>query len=785
MPKSNRYNHKEYNSRFHTLANWLMIGVLVVFCITRVAAAISLGSYRQALFVTLAVIVLAGIVLIVSRIKALGNPAFYMPLVMYAICVIGSFFMGSFTYYFMLCAAILVISALYLNKQAMLILVIVMNVASLVLIAFGLPLSSPDRPSEDIPFMEMVVYWVLLLCLSLVVNFFTRFVSDKNDSASHDQAAFETMFDTMPNGTVLLDEDGLITYISKSLAELAEPQESGLRGQRIDAVFASPKLKELFNEIIAGDSFFEGTRSLTVADEVHHYRVVADKMRGDAAGTFVDISDITPIIEARYAAEEASRAKGDFLSNMSHEIRTPLNAITGMTAIGMSAEELERKDYCLAKIDEAAQHLLGVINDILDMSKIEADKLELYQQPFDFAGMLERVADIISFKVEEKSQVLTSDIDPALPSLVIGDEQRIAQIVANLLSNAVKFTPEGGTVVMRARLIDDVSDAGGVGPANSDEVGSVGADIVAEDGNGHLEETGRDSETRPQAPASDGDAQPGRIDKGRRTIQVDIVDTGIGITDEQKEKLFVNFQQAESSTTRKYGGTGLGLAISKRLVEMMDGTIWVESEPGEGSVFSFTVRLALAVENYETDGVNKGAYVGDGVDDIDSANNLTDSGKLSTDSTIRDSAASQLPADSPEDFTSEAIVGRYEGRRLLLAEDVEVNREIVLVLLEPTLIEIDCVENGREALKSFTAAADSYDIILMDVQMPEMDGYDTTRSIRAMGTDKAMSIPIIALTANVFKDDVERALAVGMNEHLGKPLDFNEMITTLDRYLTN
>ncbi|MDR1088168.1 MAG: response regulator [Coriobacteriales bacterium] len=756
MPKSKRYDHKEYNSRFHSLANWLMIGILVVFCITRVIAAISLGSYRQALFATVAVIVLTAIIFAVSRIKALGNPGFYMPLVMYTICVVGSFFMGSFTYYFMLCAVMLVVSALYLNKRAMLILVITMNVASLVLIAFDLPLSSPDRPPEDIPFMEMIVYWVLLLCLSLVVYFFTRFVSDKNDSASRDQAAFETMFDTMPNGTVLVDEDGLITYVSKALAELADPEKGSLKGQRIDTVFANPRFRVLFGEILASDGFFEGTRSLVLDGVQHHYRVVADRMHGDAAGTFIDISDMTPIIEARYTAEQASRAKGDFLSNMSHEIRTPLNAIIGMTSLGISADDLARKDYCLTKIDEASEHLLGVVNDILDMSKIEANKLELFVQPFSFTEMLHRVMGIIRFKTEEKDQVLTSVVDPALPPLVMGDEQRIAQIIANLLSNAVKFTPEGGAIVATVSMLDDADRA--------DRTAIAGAATTTA--------------------ASEGEPQ-GTTELC--AIQVDIADTGIGITDEQQEKLFDSFQQAESSTTRKYGGTGLGLAISKRLVEMMDGSIWIESVPGEGSVFSFTVRLAIAREDQNTQpGCESGSPRGSLSEDSSEHAAVSSSAarRPRARDTGTDGSVPSRAESRPEDFSAEAIAGRYEGRRLLLAEDVEINREIVMALLDPTLIEVDCVENGCEALKSFSgSAAGDYDIILMDVQMPEMDGYDATRNIRALGTARAGSIPIIALTANVFKDDVERALAVGMNEHLGKPLDFNELITALDRYL--
>jgi CheY-like chemotaxis protein len=230
------------------------------------------------------------------------------------------------------------------------------------------------------------------------------------------------------------------------------------------------------------------------------------------------------------------------------------------------------------------------------------------------------------------------------------------------------------------------------------------------------------------------------------TIQMDVTDTGIGISVEQQARLFTSFEQAESSTSRKFGGTGLGLAISKRIVELMGGSIWITSTLGAGSTFSFTVQLERSAD---------------------------ESGELFNGGT--DSFAA--------DKTSPGKMESFKGRRLLLAEDVEINREIVITLLEPTELEIDCAASGAEAVAMFSAAPDRYDMIFMDMQMPEMDGLEATRFIRSLDSEKAREIPIVAMTANVFREDVEKCLEAGMNDHLGKPLDMGEVLDKLKFFL--
>ncbi|MDR0936546.1 MAG: response regulator [Oscillospiraceae bacterium] len=380
-------------------------------------------------------------------------------------------------------------------------------------------------------------------------------------------------------------------------------------------------------------------------------------------------------------AEHASHAKSDFLANMSHEIRTPINAIVGMTNIGKTAPDIEKKDYCFGKIDEASTHLLGVINDILDMSKIEADRLELSEIPYDFSGTIERVADVIAFKAEEKRQEFAVKIDEKIPKFLIGDDQRLAQVVTNLLSNAVKFTPESGSIELKATL-----------------------------------------------DSADGDDC---------TIRVEVSDNGIGISPEQQAKLFVSFQQADSGTSRNYGGTGLGLAISKRIIELMNGEVWIDSELGKGSIFGFSFP-AKSTETLEHAG---------------------------------------------KDDAVEMVEGEFSAYTALLADDIEINREILMSILETTGISIEAAENGQEALIMFNNKPGFFDVILMDVQMPVMDGYTATRNIRSLGRSDAETIPIIAMTANVFKEDIEKCLESGMNEHIGKPVSPPDLIRVLRKYL--
>jgi CheY-like chemotaxis protein len=332
------------------------------------------------------------------------------------------------------------------------------------------------------------------------------------------------------------------------------------------------------------------------------------------------------------------------------------------------------------------------------MSKIEAGKFELSSAECNFEKIIHGAVNVINFRIDEKKQKFSLSIDGAIPNSLITDDQRLAQVIINLLGNSIKCTPENGSISLDARL------------------------------------TGEND--------------------GLCTIEISVSDTGIGINAQQQERLFSSVQQADAGTARRFGGTGLGLAISKTIVEMMGGKIWVKSDPGEGSVFTFTIQA------------KKGEL----------SNNTVSAPSL-------EAAPAEVPPDGQMPEAAQGVSGVFAGRRVLLAEDVEINREVVAALLEPTQLEIDCAENGAEAVRKFCEAPDNYDLIFMDVQMPEMDGYEATQRIRAFDMPKAKTIPIIAMTANVFREDVEKCLEAGMNSHIGKPLNLEEVMEKLRVYL--
>ncbi|MCL2708366.1 MAG: response regulator [Defluviitaleaceae bacterium] len=387
------------------------------------------------------------------------------------------------------------------------------------------------------------------------------------------------------------------------------------------------------------------------------------------------VNQMRLIIE-KEIAEKSSRAKSEFLSRMSHELRTPLNAIIGMTALAQNADDISAKDNFLNKSAAASQDLLKLVEDVLDISDLSDGNFLLANDEFYFAGLMQNELERAKRSTEGKRQTLICEMDPTIPETLVGDGKRLAQVIGNLLSNAGKFTPEHGTIQVSA--------------------------------------------------------QYAAFDNERATLRIDVRDNGVGIPWDKRELIFSAFEQADGGSARKFGGAGTGLHLSKIIVEKMDGKIWLESEPGKGSVFSFTFKARIRLPNAE--------------------------------------------AETPATFA---------GNTMLLADDVEINREIIMALFEDTQMQFECAENGIEAVELFKTAPAKYDIVLMDINMPGMDGVEATRHIRSLGASEGRVVPIIAVTANTSPEDVAGYLSAGMTDCLVKPLDFEKIMRLVSRYVAN
>jgi two-component system, sensor histidine kinase and response regulator len=644
----------------------------------------------------------------------------------------------------------------------------------------------------------------------------------------------KAIFDASPVGIVVA-EDRQFTLASPSAERIFGYGPGELVGESGSIAFASSaEFDEYFVEAerrLARGETVVSERSVTRRDGVQrHIRgtAVAFNPSDLSKGLLVIYEDITAEHEAaealrvaRKVAEEATAAKSMFLANMSHEIRTPMNAIIGMSHLVMKTDlDRRQRDY-VGKIQQAGQHLLGIINDILDFSKVEAGKLDIERIDFDLETVLNNVANLIGEKAAAKGLELVFDVAPWMPTTLVGDPLRIGQILINYANNAVKFTERGEIhIVVRMRKREETPE----------EV----------------------------------------------TAYFAVRDTGVGLSPDQRSKLFRSFEQADSSTTRRYGGTGLGLAISKRLAELMGGDVGVESEPGSGSNFWFTARLAkgkvkertfvpkpdlrgrhvLVVDDNATartvlvemlvSMTFNAKAVASGREAIEAVRRASDSNepfdivfvdwqmpgmtgvetaraiealelasaprfvlvtahgreevikqaqaagieevllKPVSPSALFDAGmralgaeteAPRRPADSAR--VSSKALDAVAGARILLVEDNELNQQVACGLLEDGGFAIDVAENGQIAVTK--VRENSYDVVLMDVQMPVMDGVSATREIRRIPS--LQSLPIIAMTANVMESDLKQCTEAGMNDHVSKPIDPAQLFMALLKWI--
>ena len=387
------------------------------------------------------------------------------------------------------------------------------------------------------------------------------------------------------------------------------------------------------------------------------------------------------LTETAKVAESASRAKTVFLSNMSHEIRTPMNAIVGFNNIALNDPSISPKvrEY-LTKSEASAEHLLQLINDILDMSRIESGKMVIKNEEFSFNDMIEYINSTFNAHCHDNELVYAYECNDQIDEYFIGDATKLRQVLINILGNAVKFTDKGGKVSLKVIKKSDNEE--------------------------------------------------------KTEIQFEISDTGIGISKEFLPHIFESFSQENTSTTNKHGSSGIGLAITKNIVEMMGGTITVDSEKGVGTTFTIVVSLEKSHNDHTKE-------IDTEVNDID-----------------------------------------FTGKHILIADDMEINAEILQIILEEKGIIVDVADNGKVAVEKFESSKPGYySAIMMDVRMPVMDGFEATRTIRSMDRDDAKNIPIIALTANAFEEDIQKSLQSGLNAHLTKPIQVDVLFETLKRLI--
>ncbi|MBC3797518.1 response regulator [Acetobacterium tundrae] len=542
----------------------------------------------------------------------------------------------------------------------------------------------------------------------------------KNIELANSRQFMESVLENLQAAVYAKDLNGNYTYINRHWEEATGHKRDECIGRTAKEVFSSDgEAYDQNDQDVIKLQENQVTEEYSIKDKqkrTYQSTKVPMKQNGDIVGICSISTDITQrkkmeeeLFEAKILAEEAAESKSYFLANMSHEIRTPMNAILGMSYLIQKTDlSIKQQDY-VNKIQQSGQHLLGIINDILDFSKIEAGKLNIESIDFKLYEVLDNLSNCNSEKCLAKNLELVFDVDPDVPNELCGDPLRIGQILINYVNNAIKFT-DRGRITVRIRKDKEFSDG--------------------------------------------------------FQLKFEVQDTGIGLKEEQQSKLFQSFQQADISTTRKYGGTGLGLAISRKLATLMGGEVGVKSEFGKGSIFWFTTHFNV------TEKVLKSNVP------YPSSDNPW----------VMYETELGIPKKScklePEKRSLDSVTGQKNlqdlcNAKILLVEDNELNQEVAVEILRDVGLQVDIAANGEIAVAMVDQK--KYDLVLMDMQMPVLDGLEATRQIRS--NNRFRNLPIVAMTANAMAGDREQCLAAGMNDHLPKPIVPGDLFKMLVRWI--
>jgi signal transduction histidine kinase/DNA-binding response OmpR family regulator len=785
---ADRIGQKKLDSRYHRSGNLCALSSIIIIFYLQIPIFIIDLEIRE--IINLFLLSIINILAIFLILKSFKNRT-YIPILVSILLFISNtlfiHFSHDLTLYFLINFIILIICMIYREYLQFVVFIIIMHYG-IAFIYFSHIFTIDDR---DL----FIIKWGFLAYISILVMVIVKFSSEKKSRIELADASLSALMSTTPNLIVIVDELNLISNISKPLADLAhiEEREMGI-GRPVIDLFPEMEMKLLISDIISSTTFYDSTIQLTLNGVSRYFKIISDKFQTNIAGRFIDISDISEIMEAKFEAEKSNKAKSMFLAKMSHEIRTPMNSIIGMTDLILRRELHPDVRENTQIVQQSGLHLLSIINDILDISKIESGKFEAINETYEFNHFIKDIIDITKVKVFEKNLIFNVFINREIPSKLYGDAFHIKQIIINVLNNAIKYTQEGFVKIHVDYKFTDVN-------------------VIQ--------------------------------------LIVTISDSGIGISKDNVKHIFDEFSQIDNANKKGIESTGLGLSIVKNLTKVLGGEISVETTYGEGSTFKISIPLktidnnpiatvdnptlkpvlifednqiiiesiVISMNNLDvpvTIATNivkfneciesnkfKFAFISNHLSDKINFNSIkrikdTKIIVMSDDNTINSDADISVsmpllpdtitnilnnkkidesfnkPASATNSFTA-------PDATVLIVDDIETNLKVAEGLMQPYLFKVIVCQSGAEALRQVEKV--KFDLILMDHMMPGMDGIETTTRIRNHKNEQIKNIPVVALTANTVSGMQEEFINSGFNDFLSKPIDLFKLDEVLKKWL--